>query len=174
MRPNFFIALRKLIVIALFWAGLAIYPAQVCSTDKPLTVITPSQLIGLWAQVDEKNGKVQSLVRIVEVAPGLYEGTVEKLFPILGDNLNPRCEECQGDRKNQPVLGMRIITGLRRTNGNANSFDGGEILDPDSGDIYRLKITILEAGKKLDVRGFIGISLFGRSQTWLRETLSTK
>ena len=129
---------------------------------------------GLWAQIDEKSAKVQSLVRIAEVAPGRYEGIVEKLFPAPGEDPNPRCEDCKGIRKDQPVIGMRIITGLRRNASDSDLFDGGEILDPDSGDTYRLKISILEAGQKLDVRGYMGIALFGRSQIWLRAAESVK
>jgi len=65
---------------------------------------------------------------------------------------------------------MRIITGLKRAVGRTDLFDDGEILDPDTGDTYRLRIKVLDAGRTLDVRGFIGISLFGRSQVWRKES----
>ena len=132
----------------------------------------PDPLPGLWEQVDEKTGKVQALVRIVERPGGRYQGFVEKLFIAPGEDPNPRCEDCTDERKNQPVLGMRIISDLKRSG--TDSFGEGEILDPDSGDTYRLKITIMDGGKKLDVRGFIGISLFGRSQIWLKASSQGK
>jgi uncharacterized protein (DUF2147 family) len=128
-------------------------------------------LVGLWAQADEKSGKVQALIRIIEKPPGRYQGFIEKLMTAPGEDPNPRCEDCKDERKNQPVLGMRIITDLRNTG--AGTFGGGNILDPDNGDIYRLKISLIDGDQKLDVRGFIGISLFGRSQIWSKAS-STK
>ena len=122
---------------------------------------------GLWAQVDEKTGRPQSLVRIAERGDGGYEGFVARIFAAPGEDPDPRCEGCPGDRNNRPVLGMRIISGLKRS-GTA-TFDGGEIFDPDSGDTYRLKITVLDNGRRLDVRGYLGFALFGRSQVWVRQ-----
>ncbi len=159
MRLSFFTKIH-ILAVPFF---LLIHINQVVAADKP------DRLAGLWGQVDEKSGKIQSLVRIVEIAPDRYEGFVEKIYVTPGEDPNPRCEDCKGVRKNQPVLGMRIITDLSRATGGDNVFEGGEILDPDSGETYRLKITVLDAGKKLDVRGYIGIALFGRSQIWLRE-----
>ncbi len=124
------------------------------------------QLSGLWEQVDDDTKRPQSWVRITKLADGQFEGVVEKIIPVPGDVPNPKCEKCTDARKNQPVLGMRIISGLRRSD--VNRFDGGQILDPDSGDIYRLKMIVLDQGKRLEVRGFIGVSLFGRSQYWRR------
>ncbi|MEI6738610.1 MAG: DUF2147 domain-containing protein [Pseudomonadota bacterium] len=124
------------------------------------------QLSGLWEQIDDETRRPQSWVRIVQQADGHFEGLVEKIIPGPGDEPNPKCEKCTDARRNQPVLGMLIITGLRRND--ANHYDQGEILDPDTGELYRLKISVLEHGQKLDVRGYLGISLFGRSQYWRR------
>ena len=165
MRLSYF-AKSHILIAALI---LSIYAAHGLAANQSTT---PDQLPGLWAQVDEKTSKVQSLVRIVEISPERYEGFVEKIYAAPGEDANPRCEDCKGARKNQPVLGMRIITGLKRSG--SDRFDDGEILDPDSGDTYRLRIILLDAGKKLDVRGFIGIALFGRSQVWLREAVPSK
>ncbi len=124
------------------------------------------QLSGLWEQIDDETRRPQSWIKIVQGADGKFEGVVEKIIPEPGDDPNPRCDKCSGTRRDQPVLGMVIVTGLRRSD--VNRYDDGEILDPDSGDIYRLKITVLESGRRLDVRGYLGISLFGRSQYWRR------
>lgn len=131
-------------------------------------------LPGVWVQVDEKTGKSQSLVRISAAPAASYVGMVEKIFAAAGEDENPRCAACTGAEKNQPIRGMRIISGLKRAAFDSDVYDSGEILDPDSGEVYRLKITVLETGKKLDVRGFIGVSLFGRSQIWSRAPVEAK
>jgi uncharacterized protein (DUF2147 family) len=120
---------------------------------------------GLWKTIDDNTGQPRGLVRIREVN-GRYEGRVEKGFPRPDEKEPPRCDKCDGARRNQPVLGMTILWGLTKQ---GDEYQGGEILDPESGKIYRARIKLIEDGKKLDVRGFIGISLFGRSQIWLRE-----
>jgi uncharacterized protein (DUF2147 family) len=121
--------------------------------------------VGLWKTIDDNTGQPRGLVRIREVN-GRYEGRVEKGFPRPDEKEPPRCEKCDGARHNQPVLGMTILWGLTKQ---GDEYQGGEILDPESGKIYRARMKLIEGGKKLDVRGFIGISLLGRSQIWLRE-----
>jgi uncharacterized protein (DUF2147 family) len=121
--------------------------------------------VGLWKTIDDQTGKPRGLVRITEIN-GQYQGSVEKSFPKPGEDPNPKCEKCEGARRNQPVLGMTILWGLQRQ---GDEYQGGEILDPETGKVYRVKMKLEDNGKKLDVRGFIGFSLFGRSQTWLRE-----
>lgn len=121
--------------------------------------------VGLWRTIDDKTGKEKSLVRIVE-ANGELRATIEKLFREPHEEPNPNCDKCPGDRKNKPVLGMMIMTGLKKA---GSEFEGGEILDPANGKIYRVKMWTAEGGKKLNVRGFIGVSLLGRTQVWIRE-----
>jgi len=120
---------------------------------------------GLWKTIDEHSGKAKGLIRIREVN-GQYEGKIEKIFPTPGDDPTPKCEKCDGARHNQPVLGMTFMWGLKKQ---GNEYQGGEILDPETGTIYRAKIKLIDGGSKLEVRGFVGFSLFGRSQVWLRE-----
>jgi uncharacterized protein (DUF2147 family) len=97
---------------------------------------------------------------------GQLEGKVDKGFPKPGENSPPKCDKCDGARRNQPILGMTILWGFTKQ---GDEYQGGEILDPESGKIYRAKMKLLDGGKKLEVRGFIGFSLLGRSQVWLRE-----
>jgi uncharacterized protein (DUF2147 family) len=120
---------------------------------------------GLWKTIDDSTGQPSGLVRIREVN-GQYEGKVEKIFPKPGEEPNPKCEKCEGSRRNQPVIGMTILWGLTKQ---GDEYQGGEILDPENGKVYRARMRFLESGKKLDVRGFIGFSLIGRSQIWIRE-----
>ena len=119
---------------------------------------------GLWKTIDDETGTERSFVRIVEVN-GELRGTVEKIFARPDDNPGHLCEKCKGDRKDKPVIGMTILWGLKNAGG---VWKGGEILDPDNGKIYSCKMTLSENGKELNVRGFIGISLIGRTQTWHR------
>lgn len=120
--------------------------------------------VGLWTTIDDKTNKPRSLVRIVE-ENGEYKGIVEKG---LREDDNPErvCEKCDAPRKNQKIQGMTFMWGLKK---DGNEFKGGEILDPENGKIYRCKMKLVDGGKKLDVRGFIGIALIGRTQTWWRE-----
>ncbi len=121
---------------------------------------------GLWRTVDDKTGKERSLIRITETS-GVYEGKVEKLLNRQpDDDPDNLCRKCEGARKDQPVVGMTILWGLKK---DGDQYSGGEILDPKNGKIYRAKMKLVDNGAKLEVRGFIGVSLFGRSQTWVRE-----
>lgn len=121
--------------------------------------------VGLWKTIDDSSGQPKGLVRIRELN-GQLEGKVEKAFPKPGEDPAPKCDKCDGARRNQPVLGMTILWGIVKQ---GDEYQGGEILDPETGKIYRAKMKLIDSGKKLEVRGFIGVSLFGRSQIWLRE-----
>jgi uncharacterized protein (DUF2147 family) len=120
---------------------------------------------GLWKTIDDRSGEAKGLIRIREIN-GKFEGNIAKIFPKPGDDPAPRCEKCQGPLRNQPVLGLRFLWGFTRQ---GEEYQDGEILDPESGKIYQAKMKLIDGGKKLEVRGFIGFSLFGRSQTWIRE-----
>ena len=121
---------------------------------------------GRWRTIDDATGKVRSLVRISE-HDGTYSGTVEQILITLpDDDPQHRCIHCTGERKDQPIVGMTVLWGMHR---DGDSYTGGELLDPHNGKTYSAKMTLLDGGRKLDVRGFIGFSLFGRSQVWLRE-----
>ena len=122
-----------------------------------------SSPVGLWQTVNER-GEREGLVRIVEVA-GELRGAVVEVYSPPAPNAQPLCEACSGERKNQPVVGMQILAGLRW---DGEQYSGGEILDPDNGKVYRCLLRVIDEGRRLEVRGYIGVSLFGRTQTWLR------
>ncbi len=121
--------------------------------------------VGLWKTIDDKTGKPKSLVRIADVG-GELRGTVEKLFREPSEDPNPKCDKCTDERKDKPVIGMTIITGMKA---DGDHFAGGQILDPNNGKIYKSKMEIEDKGKKLKVRGYIGVPVLGRSQVWVRE-----
>jgi uncharacterized protein (DUF2147 family) len=123
----------------------------------------PAAPAGLWQTVNER-GEREALVRIVEVG-GELRGSVVQVFSPPAPGANPLCEACSGELRNKPIVGMEILRGLRW---DGEQYSGGEILDPDEGRVYRCTVRLLDGGERLEVRGYAGISLFGRSQVWLR------
>jgi len=121
--------------------------------------------VGLWKNIDDETGKPKALIRITEVN-GELSGKIEKLFLTPTEDQNPKCIKCEGALKDQLVLGMTILTGLKR---DGDEYNGGKILDPNNGKLYSSRLEVIEGGKKLHVRGYIGIPMLGRTQTWLRE-----
>jgi uncharacterized protein (DUF2147 family) len=121
--------------------------------------------VGVWRSIDDKTKQERSIIRITEENGGL-RGVVEKIFDQPGDDPAHLCKECKDERKDKPIVGMPILWGLKK---DGDSWTGGEILDPKNGKIYKCKLTLSQDGKSLNVRGFIGISLIGRSQTWVRQ-----
>ena len=117
--------------------------------------------VGTWRTFDDQ-GRETGAVTIRDDA-GVLTGTVAAILdPAKAGGL---CQNCPGDRKDRPALGLQVIRGVTR---DGAQWGGGEILDPETGKTYRVKLRLEDGGAKLVLRGFIGISLFGRSQTWLR------
>ena len=119
--------------------------------------------VGQWHTLDEKTGELKSMVIIFE-QQGVMKGRVEK---VLRKDAEPaaKCDKCSDDRKNQPVVGLEIIRGAKKASGK-NVWEDGEILDPENGKTYALRLTPIENGAKLEVRGSFGP--IGRTQTWVR------
>ncbi|SFI54584.1 DUF2147 domain-containing protein [Halpernia frigidisoli] len=124
------------------------------------SVISYAQIEGKWKTIDDETGKAKSIVEIYKKADGKYYGKVVQLL------IKPEyatCISCKDDRKNKPILGLEIIRGLSKDD---SEFDGGTITDPKNGKTYKCSIT--RSGDKLNVRGYIGFSLIGRTQTWTK------
>ena len=121
--------------------------------------------VGLWKNIDDVSGKPRSLIRITE-SNGTLQGKIEKVFLAPNEDQNPTCEKCEGRLKGAPVIGLVILTGLKK---DGDGYAGGQILDPDSGNVYRSKVQLIDSGKKLRVRGYIGVPMLGRSQIWERQ-----
>jgi uncharacterized protein (DUF2147 family) len=122
---------------------------------------------GLWQQIDDKTGKLHSLLRIEtingEVSAALIEG-----YPVVaGTRIEPdaRCIDCPGEFNNKPLYGLRIMWGLKKA---GDEWAGGHILDPEEKQIYNVQASLSDSGAELNVRGYIGVSLFGRTQVWRR------
>ncbi|MEW9898240.1 DUF2147 domain-containing protein [Chitinivorax sp. PXF-14] len=141
-------------VVALLAAGIAL-PA-LAAADSP---------VGKWKTIDDNTGKPRGLVEITE-QNGVLTGKITGRFPKPGDPENPVCDKCEGEKKGKPIIGLVFLEGLKKS---GDEYTDGTILDPESGKVYSSKLKVTDGGKKIEVRGFIGVSLLGRSQTWIRE-----
>ncbi|WP_439586007.1 DUF2147 domain-containing protein [Hydrogenophaga sp.] len=120
--------------------------------------------VGLWKTIDDDTKKEKSLVRITE-NNGVYSGKIEK-FLDPATKADAVCDKCTDERKDKPILGMTILRNLKQSADEKTVYDGGDIVDPNNGKVYRSRLKPVEDGKKLEMRGYIGP--FYRTQVWLR------
>jgi uncharacterized protein (DUF2147 family) len=138
--------------------------AILCLSAFAMQASEPVQMpLGRWKTIDDHTGKPRSIVLLYEENGRVFGRVEASLDPARAGR---RCDKCKDDRKDQLIVGMVIIRGMKK---NGDEYSGGDILDPDNGNVYRCKMRVLDQGSKLSVRGYMGFSLLGRSQTWLRE-----
>jgi uncharacterized protein (DUF2147 family) len=142
--------------------GFVVTASVVLFASSAMAQMTP---VGLWKTISDKDGTAQSEVRIVENG-GVVSAKLEKIFrtTFKGDEV---CVECKDDRKDKPIIGLELMRGLKKVD-DKDVWEGGTIVDPDTGTVYKAKVTPIEGGKKLEMRGYVGAPLFGRTQTWIR------
>ena len=133
--------------------------ALMASAGAALAQATP---VGLWKTIDDETKTEKSFVRIID-AGGVLTGKVEKILET--DKQDSTCDKCTDERKDKSVLGMTILRNARADGENVH-WEGGDILDPNNGKLYKLRLKPLDGGKKLEVRGYIGP--FFRNQQWIR------
>jgi len=150
--------LKTTLSASLMLATLAMAGSAAARDDN----LTPA---GTWKTIDDTTGKPKSLVVITE-SNGVLQGKIEKLFRGADEDQNPKCVNCKDARKDQPIIGMVMLSGLKY---DGKEWSGGEITDPATGKVYKSKAELTEGGTKLQVRGYVGLPMFGRSQTWVRE-----
>jgi uncharacterized protein (DUF2147 family) len=133
-----------------------------------LSLVAHAQMspVGLWRSIDDETKQAKAEIRISQNAAGDLSGVVEKGLQ-NNPNTDPNCNLCTDDRKGKPKIGLEIIRGGQQGDGKA-VWEGGKILDPENGKNYSLRLTPIEGGKKLEVRGYIGAPMLGRTQTWIR------
>ena len=131
----------------------------------PMSAFAQASPVGTWTTIDDATGQPKSEIEVYETADGKLAGRVAR---VLQSTRGPNafCEKCRGERKNQPIEGMVILWGMQRSGG---EWKGGQILDPASGKVYSATMQPDAAGKQLQVRGFMGFSLLGRTQVWVRK-----
>ncbi len=125
-------------------------------------------ITGLWQTIDDKTGAPKGQVEIRKEANGTYVGKIVKITPRAGYTPKTTCVDCPAPYTNKPILGLDVLTGLKHSEG--NNYSKGRILDPNSGKVYSMKAKLSSNGNRLTLRGYVGVSVLGRTQIWLRES----
>ena len=129
--------------------------------------VLAQDLSGTWQQIDDKTGSPKAIIEIRQNDNGTFAGKIVKVTPRPGYTPQKICNKCPAPYTNQPILGMDVLTGLKHVP-DTNNYERGRVIDPLAGKIYDAKVKLSANGKRLTLRGYVGISALGRSQTWLR------
>lgn len=130
--------------------------------------IYAQDLTGTWQQIDDKTGSPKALIEIRQDSNGTYAGKIVKVTPRPGYTPQKTCNKCPAPYTNQPILGMDVLKGLKQV-GDSVNYEKGRVIDPLTGKIYDAKVRLSSNGKRLTLRGYVGVSALGRSQTWIRQ-----
>lgn len=160
----------KTIISLFFCIGLT---TPAFAADETANAVAPTHSmnlnspVGIWKTIDDKTKAERAIVEIFE-RDGKIFGRIQKTFPKPEDK--PNCEKCPGAEKDKPIVGLEILKNVKKDSDDPKdlNWSGGTILDPNNGENYKVKLELLDDGKKLKVRGYIGFSLLGRTQYWHR------
>ena len=150
--------MKRLLIYPLFGMLLSI------SLNSTAIAQTADPAIGTWKTIDDKTNQPASLIKIEEIN-GTLEGTIIKTFPRPNETPLTNCNLCKDELKDKPIIGLKIMSGLKQEK--PGFWSGGKILDPKEGEYYKVKVST-EDGKKMDVRGYIGVPMLGRTQIWYK------
>lgn len=131
-------------------------------------MIYAQDLTGTWQQIDDKTGSPKAVIEIRQNDNGTFAGKIIKVTPRPGYTPQKTCNKCPAPYTNQPILGMDVLTGLKHVEG-TNNYEKGRVIDPLAGKIYDARVRLNANGKRLTLRGYVGVSALGRSQTWIRQ-----
>ena len=121
--------------------------------------------VGVWKTIDDKTNTEKAQVRVTETG-GVLSARLEKLLAADAKQ-DAVCDKCTDDRKDKPLVGLEIMRGVKKSDAE-NTWDGGTILDAAEGKVYKVRLQPADGGKKLEVRGYVGMPMLGRTQTWIR------
>ena len=144
------------------WIETVITSALVAAVGSVSAQNTP---VGVWKTIDDKTKTERAQIRISE-ANGVFTGKLEKLLAADAKQ-DALCDKCSDDRKDKPMVGLEVVRSVKKGDAE-NTWDGGTILDAAEGKIYKVRLQPTDGGKKMEVRGYIGAPMFGRTQTWIR------
>jgi uncharacterized protein (DUF2147 family) len=131
------------------------------------THVFAEDITGIWQQIDDKTGAAKAIIKIDKEANNSFTAKIIKVTPRPGYSPRETCNNCPAPYTNQPILGMEILKGLKYVEGTHN-YEKGRVIDPLAGKIYDAKVRLNANGKRLTLRGYMGVSALGRSQTWIR------
>ena len=145
--------------------GKQLFGALILSVMSSLSFA--EDITGMWQSIDDKTGAPKALVEIRKEANGTYAGKIVKITPRAGYTPKETCVDCPAPYTNKPILGLDVMTGLKQ--GEGLNYVNGRILDPNSGKVYSMKAKLSSNGKRLHLRGYVGVSVLGRNQIWIRD-----
>ena len=145
-------------------AGIVTVAVVLVTLTTDVFAAQSKEVVGNWITVDDNDGEKTSILKMWEKNGKLYGKVVRLLAP---ETPNPVCSECRGKNRDKPIEGMTILWGVTERDG-GEWWEGGYILDPENGKVYRVKIRTIQGGSRLEVRGYLGVSLSGRTQIWER------
>lgn len=128
-----------------------------------------ADLVGTWRTIDDKTGFSKALIEIKKLNDGTYSGSIIKVLPRPGYTPKETCQNCPAPHTNKPMVGLNILWGLKADPNKENQFKDAQVLDPLTGKVYKGKVKMNADGRMLTLRGYVGISALGRSQTWIRD-----
>lgn len=160
--------LKSMVIACLM---VAITPGSFAAKQLAKNINSP---VGYWKTIDDVTGKPKALLQVLKANDQTLYGRILKTFPEKKSGPVEVCSKCKGERHNRPIVGMIVMDNLKQNGSDMDQWTGGKILDPKSGKTYHCNVKVVENGQKLNVRGYIGLPLFGRSQVWLRVTSPNK
>ena len=123
---------------------------------------------GFWHSIDDRTGEKLSIVEIRKGADGTFRGKILYRYPVPGGVALTHCTKCPPPYTNQPIVGLEFFSGFKQDEKNPNLYVDGRVLEPKSGKIYKGKANLSADGKRLRLRGYVGLSALGRTQVWIR------
>lgn len=149
----------KKLVFAILMCLQSVVFAATASSGSPL---------GTWKTIDDVTGKPRAIVELYQDKHKQVYGKILKVFATQEERLHKTCVKCKGEKHDKPILGLVFLESLKNSKKNKTIWGGGKILDPKTGREYKCKMQLVDNGKQLNVRGYVGLPLFGRSQKWIR------